>query len=74
MTGQKGVTIIVNRKFVDKRTKDVRNVGDVLSVSRARYNEIRKADMTLVQLFDEKGDQAEDEKPDGAEADGRGSE
>ena len=69
MADSKKVKIIVNRKFKDKKTKRIYEIGEVVDVTRARYNEIRRADVTLVQLCDD----PDDAPTDGDDADAESS-
>lgn len=52
MTAQK-IKIKVERKFVDKHTDRIYRVGEVLSVTKRRYDEIISKDERLVSLVTE---------------------
>ena len=40
--------VIVTKKFHDKKTDQIRNVGDIFTCSKHRYDEIRSVDPGLV--------------------------
>lgn len=40
----------VLKTFIDKNTKALNNVGDVLNVTKARYEELRKAGNYVVEV------------------------
>lgn len=53
MAGAQKIKVVVERKFIDKHTRKTHEVGEVLSVTRRRYDEITSKDKTLVSLVTE---------------------
>lgn len=49
----------VLKRFIDKKTKKVREVGDVFECTSARYAEITKANVTYVEEVTEEPTQNE---------------
>lgn len=50
MAAQKKISVTVKREFRDKNTKKLHRVGDVLSITQRRYDEIVGKDPTLVSV------------------------
>lgn len=44
----------VIKKFIDKHTKKVHKVGDILNIKKERFEEIKKVDKNLVEEIAEK--------------------
>lgn len=62
------IRVIVNVKFIDKETGDLRKVGDVFDVTEKRYAEIVKDGLYVRRAEEAEGGQAEQtERPEGAE-------
>lgn len=53
MAGAQKIKIVVKRKFTDKHTRKTHQVGEVLSVTKRRYDEINAKDETLVSIVTE---------------------
>lgn len=51
-TAQK-IKAVVNRKFIDKHTGKTHRAGDVLNITKRRYEEIIGKDETLVSIVSE---------------------
>lgn len=48
--------VIVKKRFRDKHTGEMHEVGDILEVTKRRLAEIRKVDKDLVQVKEEETD------------------
>lgn len=46
----------VLKKFIDKHNGDVYEVGDVLNITKKRYNEILTVDKLVEEIVEEKED------------------
>ena len=48
------------KKFIDKKTKEIRHKGDIVEYSEERFQEIYNADRNLVEKFNEEKEEATD--------------
>lgn len=53
MAGAQKIKIVVERKFIDRHTKQTHQVGEVMSVSKRRFDEITGKDASLVSIVTE---------------------
>ena len=53
MAAAQKIKIAVKRRFIDKHTRKTYQVGEVLSMTKRRYNEIISKDETLVSIVTE---------------------